>query len=271
MSTTVAVDLYKDISQINNVHLKFSTADPFVPGYVKSRLQKSSNIDPESVYNTRVRDRQIILDNPPRDSRLKKAREEKKARRQKDLHRKKLGVIGRKEAELKGVWKLEESQAKYERFLPLHALWRSYMSELLNLPQKPANPSSANHVMPNSSAMHAKLVKADYHGAIVSVKKSKHPCLVGLSGIVYHETENAFKIVTPANAVKLIPKQNSIFTFRVPLYDTRPDTTPSTSNLQTASAEGLPEMEFQLYGNQFRFRAAERAGRKFKHKESIEL
>ena len=34
-------------------------------------------------------------------------------RRQKDLIRKKLGVIGRKEAELKGVWKLEKSQAKY--------------------------------------------------------------------------------------------------------------------------------------------------------------
>lgn len=32
-----------------------------------------------------------------------------------------------------------------------------------------------------------------------------------------------------------------------------------------------PHIEFELYGNQFCFRAADRAGRKFKHKESIEL
>ena len=32
-----------------------------------------------------------------------------------------------------------------------------------------------------------------------------------------------------------------------------------------------PYMEFELYGNQFRFRSADRAGRKFKHKETIEL
>jgi hypothetical protein len=34
------------------------------------------------------------------------------------------------------------------------------------------------------------------------VRQSKNPCLVGLSGIVIHETENAFKVVTPKNAVK---------------------------------------------------------------------
>lgn len=32
-----------------------------------------------------------------------------------------------------------------------------------------------------------------------------------------------------------------------------------------------PYIEFELHGNQFRFRAADRAGRKFKAKESIEL
>jgi ribonuclease P protein subunit POP4 len=32
-----------------------------------------------------------------------------------------------------------------------------------------------------------------------------------------------------------------------------------------------PHIEFELYGNQFRFRSSDRAGRKFKHKETIEL
>ena len=33
----------------------------------------------------------------------------------------------------------------------------------------------------------------------------------------------------------------------------------------------LPRIELELYGNQFCFRAADRASRKFKHKETIEL
>ncbi|KAF8885900.1 Rof/RNase P-like protein [Gymnopilus junonius] len=140
--------------------------------------------------------------------------------------------------------------------------------------------------MPNSSGMHPKLLKADYHGSIMTVTQAKNPCLVGLSGIVIHETENAFKVVTKQNKVKLLPKQNSIFTFAVPLYSTLPAThsanvplpLPSPVDPDKEVSPHLrktvlddPHIQFELYGNQFRFRAAERAGRKFKHKETIEL
>lgn len=97
-----------------------------------------------------------------------------------------------------------------------------YMSELLALPIKPASaPSmeSAEKSMPSASGMHPKLLKADFHGSIMTgrsvlsaprkcvecfspVSQSKNPCIVGLSGIVIHETENAFKIVTREDKVK---------------------------------------------------------------------
>lgn len=67
---------------------------------------------------------------------------------------------------------------RYELFLPLHQLWKSYIAELLGLssqPQTPISPSSV--VMPNVQAMQAKLVKADYHGSIISGKT--------LSGVMY--------------------------------------------------------------------------------------
>jgi ribonuclease P protein subunit POP4 len=81
--------------------------------------------------------------------------------------------------------------------------------------------------------------------------------------------------------VIVIPKQNSIFTFAVPLYSTlpaihKPDMPFPLPSVASGSApmktvlDG-PYMEFELYGNQFRFRSADRAGRKFKHKETIEL
>ena len=63
--------------------------------------------------------------------------------------------------------------------------------------------------------------------------------------------------VTPT----VLPKQNSVFAFGVPLYSTR----------GTEGISEVPHAELELYGNQFRFRSSDRASRKFKHKESIVL
>jgi hypothetical protein len=108
---------------------------------------------------------------------------------------------------------------RFELFLPLHHLWLGYMSELLGLSPPPSSPgiTPTPKDMPASSGMQAKLVKADFHGAIitgkgdffcdflvnpVSVQQSKNLSLLSLSGIVIHETENAFKVVTQKDKVK---------------------------------------------------------------------
>lgn len=76
----------------------------------------------------------------------------------------------------------------------------------------------------------------------------------------------------------VVPKENSIFAFAVPLYSTLPASYRPTEPLPIPDLDNtkatvlqVPHMEFELYGNQFRFRAADRAGRKFKHKETAEL
>jgi len=81
----------------------------------------------------------------------------------------------------------------------------------------------------------------------------------------------------------VLPKQNSIFAFAVPVYSTLPSsvsadpsaTTPlDESDISEATKTTVldqPHIEFELYSNQFRFRSADRAGRKFKPKETIEL
>jgi len=76
----------------------------------------------------------------------------------------------------------------------------------------------------------------------------------------------------------VVPKENSIFAFAVPLYSTLPSSYTPNQPLPAPEPEASqttvldePHIEFELHGNQFRFRSAERAGRKFKHKETIEL
>ncbi|KAI0934390.1 hypothetical protein AcW1_005930 [Taiwanofungus camphoratus] len=282
-------DIYTDELSVNNLRVKLSSSTPFTPTYVKSHVLTSA--DPDQIYKSRVQGRQVPLENPPRESKRKKSREEKRAKRLADKATKDAGVISLRGARRNGIWRLHESETKFDLFLPLHSLWMGYMSELLALstPSGFSN-SPISEAAPSAAAMHTKLVKADFHGALLTVRQSKNPCLIGLSGIVVHETENAFKVVTRKDQLKLIPKQNSIFTFAVPLYSTLssgssssaaplgsptpPDVTegassPSSEVMQTVL--DLPHIDFELYGNQFCYRAAERAGRKFKHKETIEL
>jgi len=150
------------------------------------------------------------------------------------------------------------------------------MSELLGLASPPPLSTSTSPGMPATATMHAKLVKADFHGSLITVRQSKNPCLAGLSGIVIHESENAFKVITSNDQLKLLPKQNSIFALAVPLFSTLPplisaDSSSLIKSESTVTVLERPHIEFELYGNQFRFRSAERAGRKFKPKETIEL
>jgi ribonuclease P protein subunit POP4 len=65
------------------------------------------------MYNARVKGRQILLENSARESRAKKALDEKRAKRRKEREKKKSGVISKKKAKQMGLWKLDESQAKY--------------------------------------------------------------------------------------------------------------------------------------------------------------
>ncbi|KAI0361994.1 RNase P/MRP p29 subunit [Trametes cingulata] len=263
-------DVYSELPLINNERLKFDSSTPFTPSYVKRNVTRST--DPAQAYASRVEGRQILLDNPARESKAKKAREEQRAKRTSERARKAAGIMGKREGERRAVWKLRKEEAKFQLFTPLHSLWLGYMTELLSLSPQPAGTASdPAAAVPSAAGMHAKLIKADFHGAVVTVRRSKNPCLVGLSGIVVHETENAFKVITQKDQLKLLPKQNNVFVFAVPLYATPTLAVTPSSPQPLRTVLDMPHIEFELYGNHFCFRAAERAGRKFKHKETIEL
>ncbi|KAK7055579.1 ribonuclease P protein subunit [Favolaschia claudopus] len=286
------VDLYRQLpaAKAAPVKLKLTAAEPFTPQYVQSAVTQAPK--PTEIYPTRVKGRMLLLDNSAKESRLKKERNEKKAKVREAKERKKLGVLGRRQGSVRelGLWRFDESQAKFALFLPLHHLWMGYMSELLNLPKSSSGPPRA----PQGAAIHPKLLKADFHGSFItgdwflnlsirflsqnSVHQTRNTAILGISGIIIHETEGTFKVVTKEDKLKILPKQNTIFTFAVPVYSTLPPThdpsnplpiPPPGESLQTV-LDG-PHALLELHGNQFCFRSADRAGKKFKAKESIEL
>lgn len=58
---------------------------------------------------------------------------------------------------------------RFEAYVPLHHLWLGYVSELLGLGPRPAGTvTEQSAAMPNVATMHAKLIKADFHGSIMT-------------------------------------------------------------------------------------------------------
>ncbi|KAG8832414.1 hypothetical protein FRC17_001395 [Serendipita sp. 399] len=254
------LDPYEPLPPIQGQRLEFTSSKPFVPTLLETYLPKI----PPTTYKTRVEHQHIQLSNPPKQSADKTAREKKKERRRKAQAKKRECIMSQRKAMEVGIWKFDKNLAKWDLFWPIHLMWERYMAEVMGLLSRPQHLPSrddiANAQMPNVGAIQAKLLKADFHGCIVKVKECKNASRTGGEGIVVHETSNTFKVVTRNNKLKVLPKQGTIFTISLPFY------TPSSH-----SQDDDPRLEFDLYGNQFRFRAAERAGKKFKAKETIEL
>ncbi|KAF9739234.1 hypothetical protein PMIN06_005259 [Paraphaeosphaeria minitans] len=144
-----------------------------------------------------------------------------------------------------GLLEIPKAQQKYEMYEGLHKLWAGYMVEILGL----GGEGGRAFVTPTSAGQ--QLASADMHGAIVEVVRSRCPSRVGLEGIVVRDTKYTFEIITMKNVVKALPKEHTIFRFEVPV----------------PSKEGEEEKKpivFEILGEQFQTRGADRANKKFR-------
>ena len=91
-----------------------TSADPFNPKrYVSDQLNRHAPpAEASSQYDARVKGKNLLLVNPLKESRLTKQRKEKTARREKHKARKRLGIMGRKEAKCRGIWTLDPRDAQ---------------------------------------------------------------------------------------------------------------------------------------------------------------
>jgi len=114
----------------------------------------------------------------------------------------KLKLISSKFKKEKKLFAIPPEKVKYDLFLKLNTLWKEYIEDLVSKERLPEN-------------MFNKLLKADYHGAIIKILESKCGTYEGISGIVVMETMRSFKIITPDNRLLTILKQNVVFMVEV--------------------------------------------------------
>nr|SVE76105.1 EOG090X0GV5 [Daphnia hispanica] len=138
-----------------------------------------------------------------------------------------------------GLHKLPKTGIKYKACAPLHQLWVEYMENFLELEQSAGGA--------NKDILYQRIAKADYHGCLLMVTRSKCPSYIGAKGIVVLETKNTFQIICEDDQLKIIPKRDSVFTFTISKWT------------------------FTLFGNHMNIRPSERAARKFKSKPTIDF
>ncbi|KAK2624539.1 hypothetical protein QTJ16_006489 [Diplocarpon rosae] len=163
------------------------------------------------------------------------------------------------------LYDISPEQQKYAIYEPLHRMWIGYIQELLweDGVMREVTPATA-----------AKLCSADFHGAEVEVVRSRCVGRVGTKGIVVRDSRGVFEVVTKKDAVKILPKEHTIFRFLVPRPVKKTQTERKTetevgerqdeAEKQKETQEESKDMVFELHGEEFQFRAADRATRKFK-------
>ncbi|ETE58291.1 Ribonuclease P protein subunit p29, partial [Ophiophagus hannah] len=194
-------------------------AEAFVKAFLKRSMPGKSEEDIEKHLNRKA----VVLEHPqPR-------RTQQRVKRGK-------GLSAKQRREMR-LFEIAPEQQRYEMFIPLHELWKQYIRELCNGLKPDAQ----------TQMIQTKLLKADFHGALVTVTKSKCPSYVGITGIILQETKYVFKIITKEDRLKVIPKRNNIFSIEM---------------------DGFVSY---IYGSRIQFRASERSAKKFKGQGTMDL
>ncbi|XP_058130640.1 ribonuclease P protein subunit p29 [Anopheles ziemanni] len=127
------------------------------------------------------------------------------AKRKKTRKHQEKSVLSRQQIKDLGLYALPHGTITYNDAVPLHKMWCEYISTCFHRLEIPSvtEPRYNNTV--------ASLLKADYHGAKVTIVRSKQSSVIGVKGIVILETKGTFKIVSKDNKIRTIPKNDSLF------------------------------------------------------------
>uniref|UniRef100_A0A3P8RTC3 Ribonuclease P protein subunit p29 n=1 Tax=Amphiprion percula TaxID=161767 RepID=A0A3P8RTC3_AMPPE len=198
-----------------------SKAAAFTKAFLKNSIQHPARHDLKSMLT-----RKAVILGYIRPKKEKTKRNSKKAK----------GLNARQKKAMK-IFQLKPEHQRYELFLPLQELWRQYIIELCSGLKPTSSPQFVQQ----------KLLKADLHGAILTVVRSKCPSYVGTTGILVQEFKHVFKIITKEDKLKVIPKRNSVFAVEINGFVSH------------------------IFGSKFEQRASERSAKKFKVRGTIDL
>lgn len=182
---------------------------------IESLLEPGQN--PSLQYKTKVHEKTLLLDEKPVD--FKEVKRLKEERRERKQLRRRLGRNAKKDL----YKKIPKEMKCWNECVPLHEMWKEYVADLFELDHQNKELASTsastsnlpNMEMSNTSNMNEKLARCDFHGALLTVIKSKTPSNIGKCGIVVKETENMFYMIGRESELIIMKKKNQVFGLQV--------------------------------------------------------
>lgn len=136
-----------------------------------------------------------------------------------------------------GLYDIPKQGQKYDIYKPLYDLWQGYAREILG-----------GDLYRGGTEAAAKLASAELHGAQAEVVRSRCSGRVGIKGIIVRDRKFVIEIITEKNKLKMVPKEGT--TFRI--------------EVNAAHGGNSKPFAFEVLGDKFMHRSADRANRKFK-------
>ncbi|VDM61117.1 unnamed protein product [Angiostrongylus costaricensis] len=87
---------------------------------------------------------------------------------------------------------------RYEQVEPLYKMWCDYFRGLIG---------------DREQVLDERLLKADYHGALVLVAEAHSISMIGIVGIIVLETRQTFQLITKQDKYVVIPKRGTALQF----------------------------------------------------------
>ncbi|KAF2838686.1 RNase P/MRP, p29 subunit [Patellaria atrata CBS 101060] len=192
------------------------------------------------------------------DARTQRQRARERKEKEKEKRRRKPRPLSAKEKRKLGVHDVQSGEVRYEVFRGLSGIWAGYIRDVLGL----GGPGGGYVVKDTAGPL---LASADFHGAEVEVVRCRCVTRVGLRGFVVKETRGAFVVVGTGDRVWTIPKAHTVFRFEVPFVgDQEGEEEGKEGDGVEAEMTKPKSLVFELHGDQFEIRPAERANKKFK-------
>ncbi|KAI4247798.1 MAG: hypothetical protein LQ352_006099 [Teloschistes flavicans] len=226
--------------------------------------QTASTIFTEKVLHKPLHLRPTSPDPNSQDARARR-RLQRLRKKEKSRRRQKPKSLSAKEKRVTGIYDVPKDLQKHHIYVPLYRMWIRYIWDILGMVKGEAHWVTAQ-------GAGTKLTSADFHGAKVMVVRSKCVSMVGLRGIVLRDTKFTFQIITQQNELKMIPKNHTIFRIQIPQPDAvEEDPTPKLDKDLGEEEMGVNALIFELHGSSFEHRAIDRATKKFKQRNIVEL
>lgn len=169
------------------------------------------------------------------------AKRKSKSKKQKDK-KKKNHYLNRTEKKAIGFYNIPKKSFSYNDMLKINLIWNNYMSQILNLESTIPTCSSKNW-----DSISQALYKADFHGSILKVIRSKCSSYVGKEGICILDTRNTFKLLTKQNIVTTIPKKQSVFemyvnNLKITIFGKQLCVRPAERSTKKVKCQQLPDL-----------------------------